>query len=62
MNDYIDTTGSVLIAVIALMVCVGIYAYGFSQGERVTREAAVRSNVAHWVADKDGKPEFKFKQ
>ena len=34
---------------------------GFNAGIGLKEEAAIRMNAAEWVADKDGKPQFKWK-
>ena len=35
---------------------------GFNAGIGLKEEAAIRMNVAEWVGDKDGKPQFKWKE
>ena len=41
--------------VVVLFVGIGI-------GEKVTRQEAVKANVAEWIVDQDGYVKFKFKQ
>jgi len=66
MNNEFD---KVLLIPIGVFVISGMSAifsigesYGTRKGEMNMKEAAVKANLAEWVADEDGKPEFKFKQ
>ena len=38
------------------------FAFGFAQGINQKETEAIRMNVAEWVGDKDGKPQFKWKE
>lgn len=35
---------------------------GFNTGTGLKEKEAIRVNAAEWVADKDGKPQFKWKE
>lgn len=35
---------------------------GIQKGKREMMQEVVKANLAEWVADEDGKPEFRFKQ
>jgi hypothetical protein len=52
-----------LLAVGALLVIFSTgESFGIEKGEMNIKEAAVKANVAEWIADENGKPEFRFKQ
>lgn len=66
MNNDFD---KVLLIPIGLLIISGLLvifsigeSYGTGKGEMNIKEAAIKANVAEWVADKNGKPEFRFKQ
>lgn len=52
-----------LFGILALggMFCLGDYC-GIQKGKREMMQEVVKANLAEWIADKDGKPEFRFKQ
>lgn len=52
-----------LVALTAILAICNFCEYqGIQKGEMNMKEAAVKANLAEWVADEDGKPEFRFKQ
>ena len=57
MNDNwpVFVVGLVCFYIVVLFVGIGI-------GEKVTRQEAVKANVAEWIVDQDGYVKFKFKQ
>lgn len=38
------------------------FAFGLIEGTRLKKEEAIRFGVAEWVGDRDGKPQFKWKE
>lgn len=49
------------ILVLGGMFSLGDYC-GIQKGKREMMQEVVKANLAEWVADEDGKPEFRFKQ
>jgi hypothetical protein len=66
MNNDFDKVLLLPISLIILTALIASFAFwenkGVQKGEMNIKEAAVKANVAEWIADKDGKPEFRFKQ
>jgi hypothetical protein len=66
MNNDFDKVLIIPIALLSIIVLIAIFSFwenkGVHRGEMNIKEAAVKANVAEWVADEDGKPEFRFKQ
>jgi hypothetical protein len=49
--------------VVALVICVAAATlFGLVRGETLMCEEAVLKGHAEWVADKEGKPQFKWKE
>ena len=59
MSD--DTLAKLTGAVAVSMFVIGII-LGFTRGDTLLREEAIRAGVAEWVADASGKPQFKWKE
>ena len=59
MSD--DTLAKLTGAVAVVMFVIGII-LGFTRGDTLLREEAIRAGVAEWVADASGKPQFKWKE
>jgi hypothetical protein len=57
-----DPANEVLTALAAIFVSVLAFGLGFTLGADVKKTEAVRVGVAEWVADKDGKPQFKWRE
>lgn len=51
--------------IISVICVMGAFVLGCMQGQKITTKIihteAVRINVAEWVADEDGNPQFKWK-
>jgi hypothetical protein len=66
MNNNFDKVllfpiGLLTISVLFAVLQIG-ESYGVRKGEMNIKEAAVKANVAEWIAGEDGSPEFRFKQ
>ena len=48
--------------ILILFVCVISNLIGFSSGIDKVKQEAVQAGHAEWVADKEGKPQFKWKE
>ena len=59
MSD--DTLAKLTGAVAVSMFVIGII-LGFTRGDTLLREEAIRAGHAEWVADASGKPQFKWKE
>lgn len=66
MNNNFDKVLLIPITLLSIILLIGIFSFwenkGIQKGEMNMKEAAVKANVAEWIADEDGKPEFRFKQ
>lgn len=66
MKSEFDKVLLIPIGMLAILALGGMFSFGdhlgIQKGKREMMQEAVRANVAEWVADKDGKPEFRFKQ
>jgi len=66
MNNDFDKALLIPIGLLSILALGGMYSLGdfngIQKGKREMMQEVVKANLAEWVADENGKPEFRFKQ